>query len=272
MQVDQDVAPQGASLADAVLQIGTAAFPQTLLKAARDLADVDHCMVFGFQSDATVRCLLDVGSIGIGGYLGAAYSEKFYESDPNRDVIFNCKDSRKKLILPSFEKRAYSRQYQQTFFDDAKIVDKFAVAQWINDQCYYTNFYRLERGGCFDATEIHRLNDASEIISAAVLRHCEISAPIAKQSTVEFLERAFHQESRLASLTAREREVCIFILLGYSSEAISELLGVSVHSTITYRKRAYEKLQISSQNELFRIVFDFLRPSQSTSRSLVHIG
>ena len=42
------------------------------------------------------------------------------------------------------------------------------------------------------------------------------------------------------------------------SEAISQALGISLHSTLTYRKRAYERLGISAQNELFAIVLRLL--------------
>lgn len=62
----------------------------------------------------------------------------------------------------------------------------------------------------------------------------------------------------LSALTPREQEVCRRILLGLSSEAISQALGISVHSTLTYRKRACERLGISSQNELFSIVLRLL--------------
>lgn len=41
---------------------------------------------------------------------------------------------------------------------------------------------------------------------------------------------------------------------GFSSEAISKELGFSLHSTPTYRKRACERLGISSQSEPFAIV------------------
>ncbi|MET4066851.1 DNA-binding CsgD family transcriptional regulator [Bradyrhizobium sp. S3.2.6] len=53
----------------------------------------------------------------------------------------------------------------------------------------------------------------------------------------------------LSALTPREQEVCRHILLGLGSEAISQALGISLHSTQTYRKRAYERLGISAQNE-----------------------
>jgi DNA-binding CsgD family transcriptional regulator len=38
---------------------------------------------------------------------------------------------------------------------------------------------------------------------------------------------------------------------GYSNEAIALDLDISFHSVRTYRKRAYAKLNVTSQNELF---------------------
>ena len=68
---------------------------------------------------------------------------------------------------------------------------------------------------------------------------------------------------RFATLTGREKEVCLRILSGFSSEAIAAELGISLHSTLTYRKRAYERLGISSQSELFAIVLRLLTRSMN---------
>jgi DNA-binding CsgD family transcriptional regulator len=68
----------------------------------------------------------------------------------------------------------------------------------------------------------------------------------------------FATREPLASLTAREKQVSLRILSGFSSEAISADLGIGLQSTLTYRKRAYDKLGICSQNELFAIVLRLL--------------
>lgn len=54
-----------------------------------------------------------------------------------------------------------------------------------------------------------------------------------------------------ASITPREAEVCASIVLGYTVLGISMNLGISINTVATHRKRAYAKLRISSQNELF---------------------
>jgi DNA-binding CsgD family transcriptional regulator len=67
----------------------------------------------------------------------------------------------------------------------------------------------------------------------------------------------------LNRLTARERDVCANILLGFSSEAIACELAISLNSVLTYRRRAYQRLGITSQNELFSIVMTQLASQSS---------
>ena len=55
-------------------------------------------------------------------------------------------------------------------------------------------------------------------------------------------------------LSPREVEVCIRIMLGVTSEGIGIDLGISRNTVLTYRKRAYARLNISSQNQLFRLL------------------
>lgn len=54
-------------------------------------------------------------------------------------------------------------------------------------------------------------------------------------------------------LTAREREIVQLILIGHSSNSISLNLDISVPTVKTHRRNIYNKLQISSQAELFSL-------------------
>lgn len=61
--------------------------------------------------------------------------------------------------------------------------------------------------------------------------------------------------SHCRDLTERELEVCAMIVTGYRAEAIAARLGISPNTVATHRKNAYAKLRISSQTELFGILF-----------------
>lgn len=233
----------------AVLAIGRPDFTKVLIDTLRGQAGVGHCMVFALTRAGAARCVLDAGNIPIGGDLGAAYAGQFHESDPNRDALFEAEGSAP-IMLPAFAPRMYGARYRKIFFQDSGIVDKSATAIWTADTCFYVNFYRIDAQGRFSAAQRDRLQAIAPAIAASVARHF--------QNTTPDLAALFATRAPLSALTPREQEVCRRILLGFSSEAISRALGISLHSTLTYRKRAYERLGISSQNELFAIVLGLL--------------
>ena len=237
----------------ALLAIGRPAFPLALISALRRVADVGHCMVFSFAGERSAACLLDAGNIPTGRDLGIAYAGHFHQSDPNRDAIFGGQAEAAPVLLPTFARRMYSDSYRKLFFDDSDIVDKFATAIWVEDTCFYVNFYRITAQGRFTPGQIRRLSAVAPAVSAAVARHFQLGAG-ADGDPESRLKTLFATGEPLALLTGREKEVCLRILSGFSSEAIAADLGISLHSALTYRKRAYEKLRISSQNELFGIV------------------
>ncbi|WGD51648.1 helix-turn-helix transcriptional regulator [Bradyrhizobium sp. CB1650] len=251
--------PALGDITPAVLAIGRPDFPNILIDTLRRQAGVGHCMVFALTRAGEASCLLDAGNIPIGGDLGAAYAGQFHESDPNRDALFEGEGSAP-IVLPSFAPRMYGARYRKIFFADSGIVDKCATAIWVDDTCFYVNFYRIVAQGRFSDAQLARLQTIAPAIGASVARHFQQATTAAPDQTLAAL---FATRAPLATLTPREREVCRRILLGFSSEAISQSLGISLHSTLTYRKRAYERLGISSQNELFSIVLRLLSGSRS---------
>jgi len=239
----------------AVLAIGRPDFPNVLIDTLRRHADVGHCMVFALDRAGAASCLLDAGNIPIGGDLGAAYAGQFHESDPNREALFEGEGGGP-IMLPAFAPRMYGARYRKIFFHDSGIVDKCATAIWAGDTCFYVNFYRIAAQGRFTAALRERLQAIAPAVGASVARHFQ-----QKATPEQSLATLFATRAPLASLTPREQEVCRRILAGFSSEAISQGLGISLHSTLTYRKRAYQRLGISSQGELFAIVLQLLTRS-----------
>lgn len=246
----------------AVLAIGRESFPQALIGALRRVADVGHCMVFSLSGEHSANCLLDAGNIPTGRDLGVAYSGHFHLSDPNRDAIFEAQANAAPVLLPTFARRMYSDSYRRMFFEESDIVDKCATAIWTGDTCFYVNFYRITAQGRFSRAEMQQLMAVAPAVSAAVARHFQRDLP-SEDDPLLRLKTLFASAAAFTVLTGREKEVCLRILSGFSSEAIAAELGISLHSALTYRKRAYEKLGISAQNELFGMVLRLM-----VSRSL----
>ena len=56
---------------------------------------------------------------------------------------------------------------------------------------------------------------------------------------------------------ARERELVQLILAGHPTATIAERLGIAVGTVKNHRRRIYEKLDITTERELFLQFFEF---------------
>jgi DNA-binding CsgD family transcriptional regulator len=108
--------------------------------------------------------------------------------------------------------------------------------------------------------------DAMVPVVRSVLRHHWIGSDYPEHATggarslaslQDHIQNAFRQFGR-SLLTNRESEIVGLILSGYSSNAISQHLDISVGTVKIHRKNTYQKLSISSQNELFSMFLSSL--------------
>lgn len=100
-------------------------------------------------------------------------------------------------------------------------------------------------------------------IVAELLRLAEMIMPGCTKGAVEQFpllsqvrEDTFREMLRglRKGLTARELDVCCRALIGQTSEGIALSLNIKTSSVTTYKKRAYQRLGISSYQELIRLV------------------
>ncbi|TAN74545.1 MAG: LuxR family transcriptional regulator, partial [Magnetospirillum sp.] len=121
----------------------------------------------------------------------------------------------------------------------------------------YQNFYSPAGTATFSPREMENLARLSEVISQCVIRHRDLTTPrIAPGRPPSRDEVARLLADRAPTLAPRELEVCSGIVTGYTTEAIALNLGIAQNSVATYRKRAYAKLGICSQHELFLLCLD----------------
>ncbi|WP_174296339.1 helix-turn-helix transcriptional regulator [Sphingomonas bacterium] len=103
----------------------------------------------------------------------------------------------------------------------------------------------------FAPHELDYLRDHAALFMPLVWRHAK--------DCIKSAEPGDELEVRLRKvapdLTQRENQVCALIALGVTSEGIAIRLAMRLNTVLTYRKRAYKRLRISSQNELFRLIW-----------------
>ena len=95
------------------------------------------------------------------------------------------------------------------------------------------------------------------------MRRCEklVPAPTSQEDD----ELALHVRNALerfgaAELTERESEVIQLVLRGHNTESVATQLGIASATAKLHRRRAYAKLSVGSQGELFFKFLETLDP------------
>jgi len=113
------------------------------------------------------------------------------------------------------------------------------------DICCQVGLYRDPTGPAFSDHEVGLLTGVTPLISGAFSQYWNRLARASVTSD---------DAPCLRLLSPRERDVIELVSQGFASAAISTLLQVALETVKTHRKRAYRKLDISSQAELFALM------------------
>ncbi|RMF08861.1 MAG: LuxR family transcriptional regulator [Alphaproteobacteria bacterium] len=255
------------------MALGDDAFESRLMALLNRILPVDHCAVFTFDPQGHAGHLFTSTKMPAdeAETLAHDYISGYYAQDPNFQAVQNLsRDTSSpfvELSPPDFEGH-YNRDYRKRFFDRVDLIDKAAAVTRLKEGVVYCNFYRMGGSGKFSEEDRARLNKVLPLVTSLIgshyrlrraqsfgheSQHAATTGGGAQSLVHSVIGRAVPPFDRL---TAREREVCARILLGYTTEAISLDLDIAPTSVATYRKRAYAKLGIATQNELFGICLD----------------
>ena len=113
---------------------------------------------------------------------------------------------------------------------------------------------RRRGSGAFDEDELELLGGFARLLMPMIERNEALAGhkPLSTQAAVDELERRFGK--LFPALTLRERETCARAAVGMTAEGTALDLGIAVSSILTYRKRAYQRLGVTSAYELARLV------------------
>lgn len=201
----------------------------------------DQCMLFFCANDQQVSTLLyrDFSADISARQLALAYiSERQYLHDPNFERLRQCQPGQimtqhLQELLPTM-----GLAYQKRFFAEPGFEDKWSILFRADNGRYYLNLY--SRRGNFRQHLGAQESACARLLATLISKHYLLNQALLSQGTLAFLSE-------------RERQVCEATLAGKKAEAIAHELGVAASSIVTYRKRAYEKLGISSRAQLFAL-------------------
>lgn len=223
--------------------LGTARFYPLFLDWLQQDFGAEQCMVFHCADGRRVTTLLfrDFAREASAHRLAADYiGQQHYRQDPNFSRLKTLLPGELHLARLDALSHQMGLQYHKVFFQTPGFQDKLAILRGTEQGNVYINLYR--RSSRFDP----RFDDARQaeqwgrLISSLLCKHLA-------------LNQQLQHEGPLAFLSEREQQVCRAVLRGKKNEQIAAELGIAASSVITYRKRAYDKLGISSRAQLFAL-------------------
>lgn len=249
-------------LAHLARSLGSRAFEQALPELLNGLVPVDHCVVFTYSDDGLGHLFTHGPMLPERAReLADDYVRRYHARDPMyarlADTAGPACDAPRPLDLTA----EYDRAYRNHFFDRNGLIDKTSIIGAIEHDRVLCNFYRMRGSAPYSADEHRRLQRVLPLVAALVAAHYRVAkgAPAVDGADGDGRTRSLvhtvlsTHRPPFDRLTVRERQVCERILLGYTSLGIGLDLEIALNSVLTYRKRAYQKLGISTQAELFAL-------------------
>lgn len=247
------VHPMRRHLGGLIETVGTHRFGPSLMAASREAVKCEHVTAFAMPAAKPPRVLLadSVGSVPIARVASAKYAAQFWTHDPinrlsAREV--NGEGVAVRVCADEIEDNAYRRDCYVL----NGLQERFSIQRERAGETLRVNFYRSRTAGRFAACEMQSVVESADCLISLLAKHDAMTAPTESGSTTELFARRLRVLA--PTLSQRETDVCVAIADGMSSEAIALKLGISLNTVLTYRKRAYARLGISSQNELLKMV------------------
>jgi DNA-binding CsgD family transcriptional regulator len=231
------VATESSTRACATLieRIGTPGFLPAVLELCHEVAGASDLAVFRLD-DGAPRLLGAFSVCGQGARRSGRHylQERYYRFDGNLDLARRgqplCMSHQTVEELPD-------SGYRAACYESAGVAERLSVLVPAGDAWVFVNAYRPRACAVPRAAAVESLGREAPALAAAMRRHLALcTAPV----------------DPLASMSAREREVIEAILAGESAKQAGRRLGLSPTSVATYRQRAFAKLGVRRQVDLFR--------------------
>lgn len=232
------------------------AFAAEVLKLFDDALSVTQCTVFAYEFGNRPRTMSVADHRG-GRYLrdvADTYARHFYALDGNQTIVSTASRGPHRhdvLLHQQTGDEIGHEAYRAACYRGPDVSDRLSLLMQPNDAIWLSiNLYRAHRCGHFQTREIAAIEALAPLIAQAAKHHYALAG--ATQIGIPQLMLA-RLRSACPSLSKRELDVLRGVLEGQTAHEIGETIGVKASSVVTYQKRAYRRLGISGQRQLFAL-------------------
>jgi DNA-binding CsgD family transcriptional regulator len=248
-----------ARATDLVMSISDAdadALAASILKTVGDTLPVSQCTIFAYEFDARPRTVSAADHRG-GRFLrdvADRYATHFYALDGNRAIVGRAANAqaRDALVLHRQQSEEIENEaYRAACYAQPNVSERLSLlVQPMESVWLSINLYRDSAYSSFAPGELQQIEGVAHLFAHAAKSHYALNGQHQQGSAASMLARV---RRACPQLTPRELDVLRGTLAGASAAEIAAQMGVKPASVVTYQKRAYARLGISSQRQLFAL-------------------
>jgi len=238
-----------------ISSLGTAGYGGACFELLERLLGVEHWALFQYPCNAAISCLATASRTKAAA--ARANIDKFvgrcHSFDPSLPVL-RRQSHHEPCIVNIDIADIKDREYRECF-EATNVEERLSYFTRNSYDIYQLSIYRGPGRRAFSQSDMCFFATIGSLIMATALHHearCRTSASPAGPVTLSMIQQ------RLAllpcALSGRECEVCARAVAGMTIEGTALDLGIRKTSVITYRQRAYQKLGLSSLNELVALL------------------
>ncbi|CAG9232525.1 Helix-turn-helix transcriptional regulator [Paraburkholderia tropica] len=217
---------------------------------------VSQCTVFAYEFGNRPRTVSVADHRG-GRFLrdvADTYARLFYALDGNQRIVAgHDADAPGNALVLHWQTSADIAHdgYRTACYATPNVSDRLSLLlQPAADIWLSVNLYRERDAGNFRPAEVELVESLAPLIGEATKHHYALNGQ--RQAGIAPLMLA-RLRGLCPDLSKRELDALRGVLEGHSAAEIADHMGVKPSSVVTYQKRAYRRLGISSQRQLFAL-------------------
>ena len=257
--------------------LGKKGFDECFFRFYDDVVGISHCTVFEYISAEQARIILAVDSSSraenAARSLAYDYVNGFFRKDPYLIELLTKEESSDPKWKTGDPQNIEDDEYREKFYDKPDLTHELVLSFKDRQHSLIATLYRSDAQGPFTGSDKKSASLYIELSLKLLNKHIALLDPESSSGdnkTQKPEQRVQEILVQQGVLSPREAKICSMILAGYTTRGISLNLDITMNTVATHRKRAYRKLGIGTQNELFCRCFEVLYDGQSAGPAETH--
>lgn len=242
--------PNDALAMDLIAAIGAKDFAAHLIAAVHPALPVNHCTVFALQGSGRVEVVSSASVIGdVATVTAQAYADMGFDRQDSNMVWLSRRKTAQRVqywLGHQFAEDVANAQYRRVCYGETGIRERLSLLVLFPDGYRVAiSLYRNHAYADFSPADLTWLRGAARWIGATVRQHVGLRSASPAAAAPGPL-----QGKLMALLSGRERELVSHVLDGCTTKEAAQRMGIAQTTALTYRYRAFARLDVRNQREL----------------------